>query len=160
MAKNIPVNRKSKTSGREAMTLAAQYIREGVSVLFFPEATRKINLDEGPVGQFKPGAFKVAIETQAPVVPISISGARALLPPYGFPRLGCGRVKVKIHAPLPTTGMVLRDVRDSGSAVEADDLETLKATCRDLISSDMKDADTQDVLTDKYRSQFKREKQN
>jgi 1-acyl-sn-glycerol-3-phosphate acyltransferase len=69
------------------MEKAADYLRRGVSVLFFAEGTRKIDGATGPLGPFKAGAFSTAIAARVPILPIAISGARFLMPASGFPVL-------------------------------------------------------------------------
>ncbi len=50
----------------------------GGHVLFFPEGHRSRN---GKLGKFRTGAFRMAVETGAPVVPLVITGSGRLLPP-------------------------------------------------------------------------------
>lgn len=89
-------------------------------VLFFPEGTRKIDSAGGPLGPFKAGAFKLAIDTGAPIVPITISGARNLMPARGYPSLGYGAPKLIVHAPIPSAGKTV---------------EQLMRECHDVIAS-------------------------
>ena len=49
------------------------------------------------MGAFKRGSFKLAVEAQAPVVPVSLIGLRAVAKPG---RLVPGTVHVRIHEPL------------------------------------------------------------
>lgn len=56
---------------------ATQAIKEGATVVFYPEGTRSAT---GKLGRFKSGAFKIAMEANVPVVPMCISGAHKLLP--------------------------------------------------------------------------------
>jgi 1-acyl-sn-glycerol-3-phosphate acyltransferase len=54
----------------------AALIREGWSVLLFPEGTRST---DGSIGRFKRGVGALAADTGAPVVPIALEGARDLM---------------------------------------------------------------------------------
>ncbi len=56
----IPVKRGDKESVAECMERATKWLLAGVSVLFFREGTRSKN---GEIQPFKPGAFKLALET-------------------------------------------------------------------------------------------------
>jgi 1-acyl-sn-glycerol-3-phosphate acyltransferase len=50
-------------------------LQQGVWIFFFPEGTRKVTLSAGePLGPFKAGAFKLAIDAGVPIVPVTISG--------------------------------------------------------------------------------------
>ena len=58
LAKHIMVTRGNKQSGKHAMAESESWLRRGVSVLFFPEGTHKV---QGVLGEFKKGAFFVRI---------------------------------------------------------------------------------------------------
>lgn len=79
---------------------AARPLREGASLCAFPEGTRS---RDGPVAPFKGGAFPVAIEAGAAVVPIAIHGSGTVLPPSGF-GVRPGVITLRIGAPLSTQG--------------------------------------------------------
>ena len=78
-----------------------------------------MDVSTGPLTNFKPGAFKTAIDSDADILPITMSGARSLLPPFGFPSLGYGDVEITVHAPLSTRGMRSRD--DEGNFTDSVD---------------------------------------
>lgn len=101
MAEFIPVDRGQAGSRRQAMETGIGRLKKGLSLLIFPEGTRS---PDGALLPFRPGPFTMAIETQAPVVPITILGARELMPKG---RLGIqpGRVKIVFHPPIPTAGL-------------------------------------------------------
>lgn len=56
---------------------AAEWLRKGMSVLFFPEGTRSETSD---MKDFQNGAFKLAIKEKKPILPIVISGTREAIP--------------------------------------------------------------------------------
>jgi 1-acyl-sn-glycerol-3-phosphate acyltransferase len=62
-----------------------EWIGRGVSVGLFPEGTRS---EDGEVGPFKAGAFRVAVDKQVPVLPIAIDGTRQILPKGSWTYLG------------------------------------------------------------------------
>ncbi len=93
-ARNIPIDRSRAFSARRSLARAARRIHSGVSVALFPEGTRS---GDSPMGAFKRGSFKLAVEAQAPVVPVSLIGLRAVMKPG---RLVPGVVHVRIHEPL------------------------------------------------------------
>jgi 1-acyl-sn-glycerol-3-phosphate acyltransferase len=108
---HIPVKRGDRDSGRRAMERAAWYLRAGAHMFFFPEGTRKITGETGPIGPLKPGAFKLASEAGVPIVPVTISGARGVMPMTGF-RLGFGTVTVTVHPPVHTVGRSVESLMD------------------------------------------------
>lgn len=99
-AKFIPVDRGSRESSRRALRLACQRLSEGSSVLFFPEGTRSLT---GKVKPFKGGAFKSALETQTPILPITIDGTRDAIPKHSWLIRRVIRFRVDIGKPqLPS----------------------------------------------------------
>ncbi len=88
LLKYIPLERGAHGSIREAMSRAEHYLKNTASVLFFPEGTRS---KTGKLSPFKNGAFKLALETGAPIIPIVISGTRQAL------KKGRARMSATIH---------------------------------------------------------------
>ncbi len=105
MAEFIPVVRERPESRREAMEGGIARLRKGLSLLVFPEGTRS---PDGRLLPFRPGPFTMAIEAQAPIVPISIRGTREIMP-KGSPWIRPGRVTFVFHEPIPTKGLTQTD---------------------------------------------------
>jgi 1-acyl-sn-glycerol-3-phosphate acyltransferase len=118
---DIPLRRGEAASGRRAMEQARAYLEHGMHVMLFPEGTRS---RDGRLLPFKPGAFKLAIEAGAPVLPIAINGSAEGMP-KGSPWVRPARVTARILAPVETAGlgesavgMLAEQVRESiGTAV-------------------------------------------
>ncbi len=72
----IPISRGQRNSHKEALDRCAAWIKKGVSMLFFPEGTRSL---DGKPKKFKVGAFKLAIETDVPILPVILINAGKLL---------------------------------------------------------------------------------
>lgn len=94
---HIFIDRKDSKSAVETINLARKKIVNGTSVLFFPEGTRSSN---GKLGDFKKGAFKMAIDMGISVLPVTINGTGAILP-KGSLDLMPGNVSMIIHKPIP-----------------------------------------------------------
>ncbi|HZS50047.1 MAG TPA: lysophospholipid acyltransferase family protein [Bryobacterales bacterium] len=97
----IPVERERRDSRRQALEAGMDRLRQGLSLLVFPEGTRS---PDGALLPFRPGPFTMAIETQVPIVPITIVGTREVMP-KGRSTIRPGRAKIIIHQPVPTTGL-------------------------------------------------------
>jgi 1-acyl-sn-glycerol-3-phosphate acyltransferase len=105
----IPLERGDKTSARAAMALAAERLRRGVSLLIFPEGTRS---RDGQVGPFKDGAFRLAIQTGRPILPVVVDGSRTVLPKGTWLLTQKTRVRVVVLEPVPTQGLEERQAAE------------------------------------------------
>ena len=101
----IPVERGKAESRRQALETAIARLKKGLSVLIFPEGTRS---RDGTLLPFRAGAFTIAIEAQAPIVPITITGAREIMS-KGQAGIRPGRMRVTFHPPVPTAGLTQSD---------------------------------------------------
>ena len=92
--------------------------------VIFPEGTRYKG-EEGGAGEFKAGAFRIAVKTGAPVVPVAVTGARALFETNGN-RCRPGGVRIKIMSPIQTAGMSKAEQKQLPDAVRQSILAALK----------------------------------
>jgi 1-acyl-sn-glycerol-3-phosphate acyltransferase len=115
MAGDIPVVRNDRRSRARAAVLCRRWLERGVPVFIFPEGTRSRT---GELGRFKDGAFRLAIETGAPVQPIVYAGTRDALPPGAF-LLRPARVSLRILDPVPVEGLTVADAPELAARVEA-----------------------------------------
>src|SRR5215469_3366642 len=77
MAKFVPVERGSRRDAAKAsVDAAADALRSGLNIVVFPEGTRS---RDGRLSVFKKGPFFLAEQTQAPIVPIAISGTQTMM---------------------------------------------------------------------------------
>ncbi len=97
----VPVDRKGAEGGKKSIARAVALMREkGYSYLIFPEGTRS---RDGRLGPFRRGGFFLALESRAPIVPVTISGTRELMPKgQWFARRGT--VGAVFHEPVPVAG--------------------------------------------------------
>ena len=98
---DIPIRRGDKRSVLRMLQLCRKTLMGGLSIMIFPEGTRSQN---GSLGKFKDGAFQLAIEAGAPVLPLALTGTRQCWARHEF-ALGRARARVRILDPIPTTGM-------------------------------------------------------
>ena len=78
---HIMLTRGDYGSIKESYRKAAEYLRRGISMAFFPEGTRS---ETGQMGEFQNGAFKLAIREKKKVLPVYIGGTREAIPKGGF----------------------------------------------------------------------------
>ncbi len=132
---HIFVNRSDR--GKAAMSLkrAAQAVREGRTVLVFPEGTRSKTDELLP---FKRGAFELAIEAGVPIVPAWIEGAGEILAPGG--RVGrAGTIVLLFGEPIETHGASKGDVAKLVESARAR-MAALADRARELSAETPKDA--------------------
>jgi 1-acyl-sn-glycerol-3-phosphate acyltransferase len=77
LGKFVPVERGSRRDAAKAsVDAASDALRSGLHILVFPEGTRSPN---GRLSTFKKGPFFLAQETQAPIIPIALSGTQTMM---------------------------------------------------------------------------------
>ncbi len=101
----IYVDRKQRNSRHHALSAGVETLRKGISLLIFPEGTRSETSEMLP---FRPGPFTMAIEAGVPIVPITVHGTRELMP-KGTLRITPGRVTLRFHEPVETSGFRSED---------------------------------------------------
>ncbi len=126
LAGDIKLVRGDKKAGAQALIDTRDRLAKNVSVMIFPEGTRS---QSGELGEFKEGAFRVAIQMGVPVIPLAVIGTRDALIKRDW-RFGYSDAEVRILEPIPTDGMTKADVpalRDRVRDAIADALETMRA---------------------------------
>ena len=101
----IPIDRSNRREAFKSIDLAAARVREGTSVVIFPEGTRTV---DGTLQSFKKGGFHLAIKSKRPIVPVSLSGTFAILPKKGF-RIRPQTVLIYLGDPVPTQNIGVQD---------------------------------------------------
>jgi len=77
MGKFVPVERGHRREAAQAsVAAAADALRSGLNILVFPEGTRS---KDGRLAAFKKGPFFLAQQTQAPIIPIALSGTQKMM---------------------------------------------------------------------------------
>jgi len=93
---HIGIDRAGGTSAHKTLNKAKEILREGKSIVVFPEGTRT---KDGTLGIFKRGSLLIAFETGIPVVPVAISGSYRVMP-KGSILISPTRIKVNIGKPI------------------------------------------------------------
>jgi 1-acyl-sn-glycerol-3-phosphate acyltransferase len=104
----IPVDRKNREKAIVAVERAVASLKAGNSFLAYPEGTRS---PDGRLQTFKKGLFVMAIKAGALIVPISVSGARKIMPKGQFV-IRPGWVRITIQDPIPAADYTLEQRRE------------------------------------------------
>lgn len=102
IARHIKLERGKFASIKKVYREAARWLRDGMSVLFFPEGTRSETDD---MRDFQNGAFKLAIKEKVPVLPISIEGTGGAIPKGTWLFTSKVPGSVKVLPAIETAGM-------------------------------------------------------
>lgn len=122
---DIAIERNSMTASFKAMQKAGDYLDKGISINIFPEGTIPDSVPK--LGTYKNGPFKLAINKQMPIVPVTFKDNWKILPyeKTGKKGGGPGIVHAVMHKPIPTKGMTDNDV------------EKLKIMVREVIEKEL-----------------------
>jgi 1-acyl-sn-glycerol-3-phosphate acyltransferase len=105
----IPVDRMGKQGGKRAVQRAVRMIKKNnVSFLIFPEGTRS---SDGKLQKFRRGGFFMAIDSQTPIVPVSIIGTYDLMP-RGSYFIKKGKIKIIFHPPISVEAYTHDNMQD------------------------------------------------
>ncbi len=120
----VPVEREDPREGLKSVLLCVEKIKEGYSLIVFPEGTRS---KTGELLPFKAGGFLIPLRAKVKVVPVAIWGTRDILPKGSlWFRLKNKKVKVYIGKPIETKNMNIRDRQKLSQMVRAEIEEGLK----------------------------------
>ena len=101
----ISIDRKGSRDTVRAMNEAAKKIRDGMSVVIFPEGSRS---PDGSIQPFKKGGFTLAIKSKVPIVPVAVVGSREIMP-KGRITVNPGKITIRIGPTIETKELSLQD---------------------------------------------------
>ena len=97
----VPLDKEGVGAGRRSIARAARSIKDkGYSFLIYPEGQRSW---DGKMQPFRRGGFFLALESGAPIVPVSIKGTYGLMP-RGKWLIRRGPVRIIFHEPIAAAG--------------------------------------------------------
>jgi 1-acyl-sn-glycerol-3-phosphate acyltransferase len=105
----IIVDRSSSQSRKTSMDKLKRILTSGISILIFPEGTQ--NRTRNILQPFHDGAFRIAIDTQQPIMPMVVLGAGRLMPP-GTIDLRPGTIRIYVGNEISTVGLSTNQVSE------------------------------------------------
>jgi 1-acyl-sn-glycerol-3-phosphate acyltransferase len=93
----VEIDRSDRNAAIRSLQRARDMLSGGTHVWIAPEGTRS---PTGELLPFKKGAFYLALETQFPILPVTVQGTRNVLPAHGLLSTAGKTVRVTIHAPI------------------------------------------------------------
>ncbi|MFN8336490.1 MAG: lysophospholipid acyltransferase family protein [Cyclobacteriaceae bacterium] len=107
-AATVVVDRSNAQSRKQSIEKLRDILKGGTSILVFAEGTQ--NRTKEILQPFKDGAFRIAIDTQLPIIPLVVIGAGPLMPP-GKMDIKPGNIKVVAGEPIRVEGLTTDDVQ-------------------------------------------------
>jgi 1-acyl-sn-glycerol-3-phosphate acyltransferase len=102
---HIFIDRSNHAAAMATLDDAKKKIVDGTSVMFFPEGTRS---RDGKLKRFKKGAVRMAVDLGLPILPLTVTGTRDVLPADTSDLLP-GKVRLIIHPPVSVDGKTVED---------------------------------------------------
>jgi 1-acyl-sn-glycerol-3-phosphate acyltransferase len=106
-AATIIVDRSSPESRKKSIDRLKKALKDGISILIFAEGTQNRTTDL--LQPFHDGAFRIAVDTQQPILPMVVIGAGKLMPP-GTIDLKPGNIKIVVGEEIATEGLTSKDI--------------------------------------------------
>jgi len=132
---DIAVHRENIRESFKAIKEAGDSLDKGFNIVVYPEGT--ISPHPPKLVRFKNGPFRMAIEKQIPIVPLTMIDNWRLLYVDGWKMHGHpGVARVFVHAPIETAGMTM------------DDLNLLKEKVFHILESDLKKYNAHSTIHD------------
>ena len=123
----ISLDRSKRKRAYRGMEIAALKIKEGTSVVMFPEGSRSY---DGTLQPFMNGGFTLAIRAGAPIYPITVDGSWAIMPRTTL-RIKRGMVRIVIERPIETADSTMQDRKRLMQEVEQKMRANLPVTPRE-----------------------------
>ena len=111
----VKIDRFNRKSAFESIKEAARRMKNGVSIMIFPEGTRS---RDGSIRQFKKGGFVMAINSGVPIVPIVLRGTWPIMAKSSL-RINRGDVEMEIGEPIETSGYSMESKEELMDRVRA-----------------------------------------
>ncbi|MBQ1197268.1 MAG: 1-acyl-sn-glycerol-3-phosphate acyltransferase [Spirochaetaceae bacterium] len=113
LMKCVFLARKNPRQSVEAMHQGMENVKNGYSMVIFPEGTRNKG---GPVKEFKPGSFKLAFQSGADIVPVTIDGTWKIYEENN--KIKPANIKLTIHPVVKTEGLSKDELHEIPSQVQ------------------------------------------
>jgi 1-acyl-sn-glycerol-3-phosphate acyltransferase len=106
---SVIVDRKNDHSRKTSFDNMKRVLDSGLDMLIYPEGTR--NKTSEPLKSFYDGAFKLAVDTQKPIIPVVILNTKKILPAYPIMCFKPGKIQMDILAPISCEGHTVQSLK-------------------------------------------------
>jgi 1-acyl-sn-glycerol-3-phosphate acyltransferase len=122
----IQIDRSNRRAAFHSIEKAARKVQEGASIIIFPEGARS---KDGNIKAFKKGGFVLALKSKRPIVPVTVLGSQSILP-KGSLHVRAGKILVRVHPPIETTGFTIKTIDGLMEAVRSVICKSMEAYVR------------------------------
>lgn len=107
---SVIVDRKNDHSRKKSFDKMKRVLDSGLDMLIYPEGTR--NKTSAPLKSFYDGAFKLAIDTQKPIIPVVLLNTKKILPANPIMCFKPGKIQMDILDPIPSEGHTIQSLKN------------------------------------------------
>lgn len=126
--RSVMMKRDEPREAAKAIIEGIKLIERGYSMVIFPEGRRNKG---GPLGEFKQGAFKLAVKPGVPVIPVAVNGTAGVYEDNGI--MKGAPITVRVYPALPTRGegaMSEKELCEKTHEIIATGLDELKESMK------------------------------
>ena len=106
MVGHIFIDRQNRDKAVKSLDKALERVKKRkISIMIYPEGTRS---PDGEIKIFKKGAFVIAIKSELPILPVTISGSHEILPKKSL-KIKKGTIKLVVHSPVSSENKTVAD---------------------------------------------------
>jgi len=106
---SVIVDRKNDQSRKTSFENMKRVLDSGLDMLIYPEGTR--NKTSEPLKSFYDGAFKLAVDTQKPIIPVVLLNTKNILPAYPMMYFKPGSIQMDILTPISSQGHTVQSLK-------------------------------------------------
>lgn len=119
------LDRKDLRQGLKVILECVEEVKNGISIVIYPEGTRGKGEDETELAPFKEGSLKIAVKSGAGIVPVAMSNTRAVFEEH-LPWLKAADVKMIFGQPLEINDFSKDEQKHLGEIIRGRIAEMLK----------------------------------
>lgn len=119
------LDRKDIKQGLKTILTAIEHVKNGISIMIFPEGTRNENPDQTELLPFHEGSFKIATKTGCPIIPVSIVNSSAIFEDH-FPKVKPSHVIIEYGKPVYPKELSREELKGIGKTIQGQITQTIQ----------------------------------
>ena len=111
------LDRSDIKAGLKTILEAIEQVKNGISIMIFPEGTRGKGANELDMLPFHEGSFKIATKTGCPIIPVALTNTSSIFEDH-FPRVKPVHVTIEYGSPIYTKDLSREEQKFIGKQVQ------------------------------------------